>query len=173
MARPGQAAVQRRVHASVLCSVTDLSGLPLLDGISRSFTRYRLPLCRWNSGFLQKPTDLGSFRGGWKPGPGKYLDQVDSTQSSFILPSLRVLLSIKMEQLPSAQDEKVSRKKRGILSFCSVAEVSSPPTPLSAVLAMAGRGMAALPTTTGGFPACTSCPGDGQCAGQHAPSEST
>lgn len=85
MAHPGQAAVQRHIHASVLCSVTDLSGLPLLDGISRSSTRYRLPLRRWNSGFFQKITDLPSFRGQWKPGPGKYLDQVDSTQSSFIL----------------------------------------------------------------------------------------
>lgn len=93
MARPGQAAVQRRVHASVLCSVTDLSGLPLLDGISRSFTRYRLPLRRWNSGFFQKPTDLPSFRGGWKPGPGKYLDQVDSTQFSSVLPSSNSLFT--------------------------------------------------------------------------------
>lgn len=42
VARSGQAAIQQCIHASVLCSVTDLSGLSLLYGISWSFTRYRL-----------------------------------------------------------------------------------------------------------------------------------
>lgn len=90
MARSGQAAVQECIHASVLCSVTDLSGLPLLYGISRSFNQVSAPpppvefwaLLKTTARDLFSPLGEGGNR---QPGPGKYLDQVDSTQFSFIL----------------------------------------------------------------------------------------